>query len=259
MNRALSLPALLLLGLAVTARQYAKAEQLAFTFYALGLPVAQSSMSFNLTPAAYRMTLSYQTTGLARLVQADRLDQTAAGTFEHDKPLPLQYSSSGLLHSQPRLVTLAYRGGDPTTTAISPPNEAEREIVPPERRDHTVDPLSAIIDMVHVAATTGRCDVHQTTYDGRRLEVFEARTVGEEELPPTGRSIFSGHGLRCEYTSRPIAGFKLGDGRDDDKRSRGGTFWLAQVTPGGLRLPVRGVVDVRFLGEATMYLTGVTP
>lgn len=258
MSRAVSF-LMLLLGLATAPWQHAKAEQLAFEFYALGFPVARSSMSFNLTPSTYQMTLSYQTTGLAKLVDGDRLDQTVSGAFARDLAVPLQYSSSGRLHSQPRLVTLAYRDGDPTATAISPPNEAEREIVPPDRRDHTIDPLSAMIDMLHVAATTGRCDVTQNTYDGRRLEVFEAHTAGEEELPPTGRSIFSGRGLRCDYTSRPIAGFKLGEGRDDDKRTRGGTIWLAPVTPGGPKLPVRGVVDVRFLGAATMYLTGVTP
>ena len=35
--------------------------------------------------------------------------------------------------------------------------------------------------------------------------------------------------------------------------------WLAQLVPGGPRLPVQGVVDVRFLGTATSYLTAVTP
>jgi hypothetical protein len=259
MTIAVPLPLVWLLGLALTAARPALAEQLAFELYGLGFPVADSSMSFDLTPTTYRMEFRYQTTGLASWVRGDILDETVGGTFQHDLPVPLQFSSSGRLKGQDRMVTLVYRDGDPTTTAINPPNETEREIVAPARRDHTVDPLSTIIGMVHRAAVTGRCDLTINTYDGRRLEVFEAHTAGEEDLPETGRSMFSGRALRCDYSSRPIAGLKLGDGRDDDARTRAGTIWLAPVTPGGPRLPVRGLVDVRFLGQATMYLTGVTP
>jgi Protein of unknown function (DUF3108) len=259
MHSADSFRLFLLLGLAMLAPRPANAERLAFELYALGFSVADSRMSFDLTPTTYRMELSYQTTGLAKWVAGDSLDQTVAGTFQHDQAVPVQFSSSGRLKGHDRMVTLVYRDGDPTTTAINPPNETEREIVPPERRDHTIDTLSATIDMLHLAARTGRCDLSVNTYDGRRLEVFEAHTAGEEELPPTNRSTFSGRALRCDYSSRPVAGLKLGDGRDDDARTRAGTIWLAPVTPGGPRLPVRGLVDVRFLGQATMYLTGVTP
>jgi hypothetical protein len=259
MNRAVPFRLALVLGLAITAPRHAKAEQLAFELYGLGFPVAASSMRFDLTPSTYRMELSYQTTGLAKWVAGDSLDQTVSGTFQHDQPIPLQFSSAGRLKGHDRMVTLVYHDGDPTTTAINPPNETEREIVPPERRDHTIDTLSATIEILHLAARTGRCDLRVNTYDGRRLEVFESHTVGEEELPPTNRSTFSGSALRCDYSSRPVAGLRLGDGRDDDARTRAGTIWLAPVTPGGQRLPVHGLVDVRFLGQATMYLTGVTP
>ena len=216
-------------------------------------------MIFNLAPSTYHMELKYRTTGLAKLVSGDMLDQSSNGTFNHEQPVPQEFRSFVRLHSQDRIVTLQYRDGDPTIAAISPPNEAEREIVPPARRDHTIDPLSAMIDMLHVAARTGRCDVSHNTYDGRRLEVFEARTAGEEVIPSSSRSIFSGPALRCDYTSQPIAGFKIGDGHDDDARARKGTVWLAPLVPGGPRLPVQGVVDVRFLGSATSYLTAVTP
>jgi hypothetical protein len=253
-------PFLLLLGLAIPlAARDARAEQLAFQLYAMGFPVAESSMVFNLAPASYHMELRYHTTGLGKLVSGDRLDQSSNGMFEHDEAVPTEFRSFVRLHAQDRIVTLEYRNGDPTIATINPPNEAEREIVPPVRRDHTIDPLSAMIDMLHVAARTGRCDLSHNTYDGRRLEVFEARTAGEEDIPASSRSIFSGRALRCDYTSQPIAGLKLGDGRDEDARVRKGTVWLAPLAPGGPRLPVQGVVDVRFLGTATSYLTAVTP
>jgi hypothetical protein len=161
-------PFLLLLGLAMPlAARDANAEQLAFQLYAMGLPVAESRMIFNLAPASYHMELRYHTTGLVKLVSGDQLDQSSNGTFEHDEPVPTEFKSFVRLHAQDRIVTLEYRNGDPTIAAINPPNEAEREIVPPARRDHTLDPLSAMIDMLHVAARTPmtgvvwRCSKHE--------------------------------------------------------------------------------------------------
>ena len=260
MKVAVLIPLCLLLYLAVPiAPRAAQAAQLSFELYALGIPVAESSMTFDLAPSTYRMGLRYQAIGVARLFDSDRLDQSTDGTFEHDQPVPLEFKSFIRLHSQERIVTLEYRNGNPTIAAIDPPNETEREIVPAPRREHTLDPLSAMVDMLHVAARTGRCDLSQPTYDGRRLELFTATTKGEEDIPPSGRSIFAGRGLRCDYTSQPVAGLRLGDGHDDDARVRKGTIWLAPLVPGGPRLPVQGVVDVRFLGTATMYLTAAVP
>jgi hypothetical protein len=260
MKRAVPLRLFLLLGLAVPGvPRNARAENLTFDLYAMGFPVAQSSMSFEVTPAAYRMGLHYHTTGLLKVVAGDRLDQSSSGTFQHDQPVPLEFKSYIRLHSRDRIVTLMYRNGDPTTTAIDPPDEAEREIVPPARREHTLDPLSAMLDMLRIAARSGSCDIRHETYDGRRLEIFTARTAGEEDLAPSGRSIYSGRGLRCDYTSQPIAGLRFGEEHDEDGRARNGTIWLAQVAPGGPRVPVRGLVDVRFLGSAQMYLTAVAP
>ena len=237
----------------------AAATQLTFNLYALGFPVAESSMIVDLAPSGYHMGLRYHTIGLARVFDGDKLDQSSNGTFEHEQLVPLEFRSFVRLHSQDRVVVLDYRNGNPIVASISPANDAERETVPMARREHTFDPLSAMMDMLHLAAQTGHCDLSHYTYDGRRLELFEARTVGEEDVAPTSRSIFSGRGLRCDYSSQTVAGFRLGDGRDEDARPRKGTVWLAQVVPGGPRLPVRGLVDVRFLGAATMYLTAVTP
>jgi hypothetical protein len=237
----------------------ARAAQLTFALYAAGLPIAESHMTFDLAPSTYGMALRYHTTGLASIVAAGSLDQSSTGTFERNQPVPLEFKSYIRVHARDRTVTLTYRNGNPTIAAINPTNEEEREIVPESLREHTLDPLSAMIDLVHISAETGRCDLSHTTYDGRRLEMFQAHTVEEEDIPPSGRSIFSGRALRCDYTSRPMAGLRIGDGHDDDARTRTGTIWLAQLVPGGPRLPVRGVIDIRILGAATMYLTTAVP
>jgi hypothetical protein len=243
----------------LTGARRAGAVQLNFTLYALSLPVADSTMTFNLTPTGYGMGLSYHLTGVASVFNGDHLDETTKGIFDHDQPVPLEFRSFIKLHGQDRTVILNYRDGNPTNSVIIPPNEAERDPVSPSLREHTFDPLTAVVDIVEAASRTGRCDLSHYTYDGRRRELFEAHTVGEETIPPSGRSVFSGQALRCDYVTKPLAGFRIGEGREDDERVRTGTIWLGQAIPGQPRLPVQGIVDVRFLGSATMYLSAIKP
>jgi hypothetical protein len=253
-------PLILLLCLASPlAAHPAAAAQLSYTLYVLGLPVADAVLSIDLGSPAYRVTLRFRTTGLADLVAGDRLEEHANGRFEADRPAPLEYTSNGRLHGQDRVVDMSYRDGAPVLAAITPPNEAEREDVPAALRARTIDPLSVIVMLLHLTATTGRCEGSARAYDGRRLQQLDARTAGEEDLPPSSRSSFSGRGLRCEFTDQTLAGFRIGSGRDDDLRTHRGTIWLSQVLPGVPRLPVRASVETRWLGDAMIYLTAASP
>jgi hypothetical protein len=260
MPRAALYPFTILLFLAISGiARDASATQLSYTLYVFGLPVADAVLTVDLTPASYRASLAYHTTGLAGIFSGDRMEQHAAGRLDGDRPVPQEYASKGRLRGQDRLAGLTWRNGNPTVTAIAPPNETEREDVPAGLRPRTIDPLSSIVLLLLQTARSGSCDGSTRTFDGRRAQVFEARTGGEEDLPSSGRSSFSGRGLRCDFTDRTIAGFRLGQGRADDLRPHRGTIWLAQVVPGTLRLPVRASVETRFLGDAMIYLTAVSP
>lgn len=237
----------------------AAATQLNYRLYVLGLPAAEATLRVDLASPAYRVTLRFHTVGLVTLVAGDRLEEHASGRFESDRPAPLEYGSNGRLHGQDRVADLTWRDGTPIVTAIAPPNEKEREEVPVAQRAHTIDPLSAIVMLLNQVAQTGRCEGTSRAYDGRRLQLLEARTAGEEDVPHSIRSSFSGRGLRCEFTDQTLAGFRLGSGRDDDFRLHRGTIWLSQVLPGGPRLPVRASVETRWLGAAMIYLTAASP
>jgi len=252
------LAALPCLALSAMARD-AQSAELTFSLYALGIPVAESVMSVDLAQPRYRMAIHYGTSGLARLFSGDRLDEQSTGVFTRGVPYPAEFKSFVRLHGQDRTVTLDYRDGTPLVAAINPPNAGEREEVPDAQRAHVIDPMSALAAMMELAARTGRCDLNDRTYDGRRLEYFESHTAGEEDIPANSLSRYAGRALRCDYSSQTLAGFRQGDGREEDARARKGTLWLAHAIPSGPLVPVHGQIDTRFLGQATMYLTGVSP
>ena len=237
----------------------ASAAQLTYALIVYGVPVAEATMTFDLSRAEYRMSLNYRTTGLGSLMSGDHLEEEASGIFDHEGVIPRVYHSTIRLHGANRLMNIRYDAGNPTITAIDPPNAAEREEVAPALRAHTVDTLSATIAMLHQAALSGKCDLTLHTYDGRRLEAFTAHGSGDEVIPASVHTQYAGHAMRCDYIAQPLAGFRVGEGREEDARIRRGTLWLAPVVDGLPKLPIRGEIDTRFLGRATMYLKEVKP
>ena len=155
-----------------------------------------------------------------------------------------------------RLADIQYHQGKPEIRQLVPPNTDEREPVPDALQDNTIDTLSALAELIHVVADTGRCETTVRTYDGRRAVEIEAHTVGPEMLETTERSSFAGKTLRCDFSGRMLAGFKFDDNRQRDSKPMHGSAWLAPIVPGGPPLPVRLAFETKWFGDAIMYLTG---
>lgn len=220
--------------------------------YAAGVNVIDLDVQFDIRPDSYRMLMDYRTVGPLNLVFSGKQRFTAEGRFVKDAVAPIRFFSTGTLRGDPRVTQIDYPGGQPVVRQLVPPNDAEREPVPPERQADTIDTLSAMASLLRRVGATGRCDGRSTTFDGRRLSVLEARTAGTQALEPTGRSLFAGPALRCDFTGRQTGGFLVGEDRARLERPQEGSAWFAAVD--GVMLPVRMSFRTRWLGDATMYL-----
>jgi Protein of unknown function (DUF3108) len=234
------------------------AEQLNYRLHVLGIPVADAALNIDLTETGYRASLRFQTTGVANMVDSGHLEETVSGGLRNNRPAPQVYTSRRYLHGQNRVVDMTWQDGNPVVTAIAPPN-TEREDVPAALRAGTVDQISLIVMLLHLADQTGRCDGTARSYDGLDLQSFQVRTEGEEEIPASRQSVFSGRALRCEFTSQVLAGFRFGSAGEQDHRPHHGTIWLGRLVSGGPRLPVRAAAETRWFGDAMIYLTSVAP
>jgi hypothetical protein len=227
--------------------------------YAAGLRVAAVDSGFTVGPKSYEMSLSYQTTGMAGLFLSGHQSDHVSGTFLGRQVVPWRFLGQGHWHGADRIADIEYQQGRPVIRQLEPSNQSEREPVPDSLQASSIDTLSALIQLVRTVAETGRCEANVRTYDGRRAVALEAHTVGDEMLEPTGRSVFSGKALHCEFSGRMLAGFKFDDDRARDGRPMHGSAWMAPVVPGGPPLPVRMSFETKWFGDATMYLTRVGP
>ncbi len=229
--------------------------RLSYATYIGGLNAVDIDASIAISPQRYRLQLSYRLTGLVGAIVHGDGATTVDGRFQGELPMPGDLLSTGHFRGRPYVMRLEWRDGTPVVTQLDPPDREEREPVPPEQQADTVDSLSAMAALLHQVASTGRCDGVRRTFDGRRLSELQARTVGEESLPQTSRSSFTGTALRCDFEGRQLAGFLRDADQAGPRRVQRGSAWFARLVPGGPPLPIRITFDARSFGEATMYLT----
>ena len=226
-----------------------------YTGYSHGFVVLKLAGSLDLTPSGYALHVTFHTAGMAAwVVRADN-DSQVSGRFAGDQAMPILFEGSGSLRGTRRLTRIAYQDGNPVIRTLSPPVEHERSAVPPSQTQHTIDTLSAVALLIHEVAMDGKCDGTATTFDGRRLAVQTSHTTGTEALPQTGRSIFHGEALRCDFDGRQLGGFVNDENEDDLRKPRHGTAWLAAVLPGAPPVPVRVAFENKLLGQVTLFLT----
>lgn len=243
--------AVLLLPCAATGAEPVRAH---YAAYAAGLPIAALDADWDVQPGAYRVHLTFRTTGALALAYSGSNDSVAEGRFDAGRPQPRRFFSAGTLRGVRRVTQIDYPAGEPQIRQLVPPNDEEREPVPPGQQAGTTDSLSALALLVRQVNATGRCDGQVQTFDGRRLGELTARTGPVQTLDPTSRSSYSGPALRCDFEGRQLGGFIRDGDQAALRRPQRGTAWFAAPAPGGQQVPVRVEVQTRWAGAVTMYL-----
>ena len=238
--------------------QQATQVHLAYDTYAVGIEVMQMHVYFGLGPWNYQVNLDYHTTGLVGLFYRGQQVNTVRGAWDERGPRPLEFFGEGVWRGQARRTLIDYDHGQPEIRSLVPPQESEREPVPLELRAHTMDTLSALVQLMRRVEQAGSCETHVRTYDGRRVLDVAAHTGQREELDPTHGSIFHGPALRCDFEGSELAGFLIGEDDPEHRRPLHGSAWLAPMMPGAPPLPVRIAFQTRWFGLTSMYLTAAS-
>jgi hypothetical protein len=228
-----------------------------YELYAGGFHVADVDTGVALGPKTYQMRMAYHTTGLVRLFSSGNNDSVVSGAWRGDFAAPQRSLSVGAWKGDPRYADIDFSNGVPIVHRLVPNDTNQRQPIPAELKDGSVDTLSAMADLMQMATRTGACDLSLRTYDGHRILRFDAHTAGHEMLGPYRGSEFNGSALRCDFTATPIAGVKIGD--NPDGRVFRGSVWLASPIPAATLMPVRMAFETRWFGEAVMYLMSVEP
>ena len=232
----------------------ARAVEARYEVYAAGLEVMEVDAQYDLGPERYQVTIGFRTVGAFGFFMRSQMSTTATGRFVNGRAVPRQLFGTGVVRGDKRMTRIDYVNGQPEVRQLEPPVAGKREPIPAAEQANTIDPLSAMAELIRQVSATGRCDERVKTFDGQRLGVATVHTSVVQTLDPTSRSSFSGPALRCDFTGKQTGGFMLDGDPEEMHRPKDGTAWFAATAPGGLRIPVRVAFKTRWFGDATMYL-----
>lgn len=228
---------------------------LAYATTVAGLTVMVTEADVEMDARGYRVDIATRTAGSYGLLFRGETHTLAQGQWAGVLVAPQRYAVAGSWRGTTRRTLMDYAMGQPEVRHLDPPNEAEREPVPPTLQRETIDTISAAALLARRATLTRACDGEARTFDGRRLFEVASRTGGWEAAPSDGAAGIAGPVLRCDFEGRLLAGFLLDSDRASAARPHKGTAWLARLSPDAPLLPVRMRFEMRWLGSATMSLT----
>lgn len=225
---------------------------------AAGLQVMLVDARFDLDGPRYQVSTRIRTTGVVGVFSNGDQVTSVEGAWRGVEPQPSRYRVTGMWRGAKRAVALDWPiPGHPVVGEMVPPNEAEREPVPENLRQGTMDGLSALAKLTRIVAETGRCDGSAAVYDGRRRADYAVRTEGMQTLPPEGG--FGRDALRCAFESRLLAGRRGDQDAEEARKPQPATAWLGRPLPGHRPIPVRIELPSRWFGTIRVLLLGVEP
>ena len=245
----------------------AMAEPLNATYrvFVGGVTALDVEATLEVTGDRYRIAVSAVTGGTIGRLFTWKTESHSDGSRRGNDLKPSSHRQSSQFRGEPRNVTLTYGPqGDVSATVTPPPETEEREPVPPALRRGTLDPLSAVLDLLFTVGASDRCDRSLPVFDGRRRYDMLFSEVGRRIVDPSRYSVFSGVAQQCRVSYKPVAGYgKSGSAGRFWQRSSPADrppvdLWLAPVAAGFPPLPVRLETDSD-LGGVVVHLTGVTP
>lgn len=142
----------------------------------------------------------------------------AKGQFIDARVRPTLYNSDITDKNQRQLVAISWSGDDgihrPAEILSFPKYNLEKYPVPDLERQHSADPMSAIMQIV-LAASQGtddpavnRCGGTIPVYDGRRRFDLIMEPRGVEEISTGRGAAFEGEALKCWIGFKRVAGYK---------------------------------------------------
>jgi len=232
---ALVLLFLLLAGPAAAAQRLA----LHYDVYYLLLPVLSVDVASDTAPATYHTRVALRTAGLLATLVPWHSEAVAHGRIAHGELVPDGYRASSAYRERRQEIDLEYAAGGTVRGSVDGVlTDGDREEVPDDLRQKTVDPITASAVVAQRLAATGSCAGVVPIFDGLRRYDLVYEDLGMTEMETSRRDPYHGPARLCRASVRSIAGFLRTGDRAGERASEIRT-WLAAPFAGAAPVAVR--------------------
>ena len=218
-----------------------------------GIHTVDLKIDLALGADSYKVELSSEVQGLVRYLLPWSLRVASKGRVAGESLVPQSAHTESSWRGKRRWRTLEYKEGRPVVVSVEPKRKTPP--VPPGQLLGSVDVATAILTVARSVPSEKSCAVRVPVYDGRRRFDAVIEAYGEDELPRSSRSAYSGKADVCDLSIEMLHGRRK-------KTDYGGlasgektmTFWFARLFDGVYPLPVRVQLDTD-LGGVIGHLT----
>lgn len=218
-----------------------------------GIHAVDLKIRLTLDADRYRVELSSHVDGLVRFLLPWSLRVDSKGRVAGERLVPESVHTESSWRGKRRWRTLEYRDGRPVVVSVEPKRKSPP--IPPEKLTGSVDMATAILTVARAVSSEKSCAVRVPVFDGRRRFDALIEAHGEDELPRSSRSAYSGKAEVCDLAIEMLHGRRK---KTDYGGLAGGektmTFWFARLFDGVYPLPVRVQLDTD-LGGVIGHLT----
>ncbi len=195
----------------------------------------------------------------------------AQGKISGDRLMPAQFFTRDVWRESPKETTLRYDANGNVVAEFNPPSHDEnREIVTAEQSRFSLDPITALLQILANVAVHHSCETIVPVFDGKRRFDITGADYGRDEIDADDYGMFKGQARHCAASFTMVAG----EWKDREhalfwqktKTERGREpfqVWLASVDPKLPELPVRlesGSIAGLVIGHMTgwRYLSAIS-
>lgn len=263
------LPARLLLALAatcaMTSAALADALEVKYDISLIGLPLGQATMTGDVDPARYSVTIQAKLTGLAGMVTGGRGAGTGVGTVRNARLLPATFAVTSAAGEDQRTVRMSLPGGSVKSVEIIPPIEDKPDRVPvsESHKRGVLDPIGAMLMPLPAGispTSPAACERTLPVFDGAARFDIKLSFAGVRSIDKDG---YRGDVVVCKARYVPIAGHRterkatkfMTDNKDME-------VWLAPLGRSGLlapyRISIRTMIGTTVLQASRFSVDGST-
>jgi len=175
-------------------------------------------------------------------------DITSTGKIKGDHFVPVSYRNLDTWRNKPKQTEIDFDSKGGVKTSFEPPrNDQKDDGVSLAQKRGSLDPVTALLQMLAHVAVDNDCTVTVPVFDGKRRFDLNGQDEGMEYVDETDYGVYTGMAHRCDVDFSMIAGeWKEKDQKHrfwehaDGQASRDPFhIWLASVAPKLPELPVR--------------------
>ncbi|MFA5040225.1 MAG: DUF3108 domain-containing protein [Bdellovibrionales bacterium] len=197
-----------------------------YDVYVGGFHFITAQIWFEEQKNAYRVVVKANTRGLWGKFFPWNTVLDARGRINGLRFEPKEYSGHDEWDYKPKVTKLHFRRGGKVIPEFDPPNtDKNREIVTDAQKKGSLDPVTALLQMLANVAVKKSCAIPVPVFDGKRRFDITGRDAGDDYTDSDGYGIYNGKARLCG------ADFKMISGEwKDRERAR---FWKKTETEVG--------------------------